>query len=161
MVCANIATAIFSMGVTQQGIDGEQMLFKWLKNKNVVFFQPDAIGYKNGKHVLYECKHQARFKAPPFDGHGLPYWQVKTRLMFQIETNISCILVVFDSETNEIFYQYLDVLEQGEHFDTKGDKPRRIYKLTSFLRDTGAETGHVETQSAILHTTDRPRGNIT
>jgi hypothetical protein len=123
------------MGITQQGIEGEQMLLKWLRNKGISCFQPDAIGYKNGKYILYECKHQARFKAPPFDGHGLPKWQIEARLKFQFETNILCILVIFDSETNEVFYQYIDVLENGEHIDTKGLKPRRIYKLTSFITD--------------------------
>lgn len=122
------------MGITQQGIEGEQMLFKFLKENNIKFFQPDAIGLVKDKYVLYECKHQARFKKPPFDGHGLPKWQVEARLKFQFETGILCIFIVFDSETNEIFYNYLDVLENREFIDTKGFKPRRIYNLNNFLR---------------------------
>lgn len=149
------------MGITQQGIEGEQMLFKFLRKNGEEFFQPDAISLKNGKYALYECKHQARFKAPPFDGHGLPRWQIEARLKFQFETGILCIFIVFDSETGEIFYNYLDVLENGEHFDTKGLKPRRIYNLNSFLRVTGAVTGP-DDKSGVNSAHDRPtEGNIT
>ena len=120
------------MGVTEQGIEGEQFLFKLLKSKGLSFFQPDAIGFKDNKYYLFEVKHQARFKAPPFDGHGLPIWQIKARLDFQDKTTIICVLVIWDSETNEIFYNRLDALEKGKYIDTHGLKPRRVYELTNF-----------------------------
>lgn len=128
------------MGITQEGIDGEQKLFAFLKEKNVDFFQADAIGLNKDKYELYEVKHQERYTPPPFEGHGLPKWQVDARMQFQIKTGIRCVFIVFDKETQDIFYQYLDVLELGEYFDTKGAKPRRIYPLTNFKKDSRGET---------------------
>lgn len=122
------------MGVTRDGIRGEQMLFNFLRKKGMKFFQPDAIGFDEGNYYCFEAKHQEMFVAPPFDGHGLPRWQVKARMAFERRTNIKTILVVFDKNTNEIFYQSLAKLESGEHHDTFGKKPRRIYPLTSFIK---------------------------
>lgn len=119
------------MGITEEGIAGEQMLFKWLENRGIKFFQPDAIG----GNIVYEAKHQERYEAPPFDGHGLPHYQVRARMEFAEKKNMRAMLVVFDKATDEIFYQYFDVLEKGEHHDTHGAKPRRIYPLTSFMKD--------------------------
>ena len=98
-------------------------------------FQPDAIGLNKGKYELYEVKNQERYRPPPFEGHGLPPQQIKNRLLFQQKTGIRVVFVVFDKETKEIFYQYFDNLEKGNHFDTRGKEPRRIYPLTSFKKD--------------------------
>lgn len=118
------------MGITQQGIDGEQMLFNFLKGKGIKFFQADAIGIINGKYTVFECKNQEMYKAPPFDGHGLPKWQVEARLKFQQETGIKCIFIVFDS--GNVYYQWLNILNNTEYHDTNGAKPRRIYNLKYF-----------------------------
>ena len=126
--------SIITMGITQEGIDGEQKLFAFLKEKGVKFFQADAIGLNKDKYELYEVKHQERFKAPPFDGHGLPRWQIDARLKFQQQTGIRCVFVVFDKETQEIFYGYLDRLNIGQHHDTHGLKPRRIFPISSFMK---------------------------
>lgn len=122
------------MGITEEGIQGEQRLFALLKKQGFKFFQPDAIGYKNGCYYVFETKHQERYTPPPFDGHGLPKWQVEARLEFQKVTKIPCVLVVFDKETEEVFWQRIDKLEQGEHIDTHGLKPRRIYNLKEFKK---------------------------
>ena len=133
------------MGITQEGIAGEQMLGELLKEKGYKIFQPDWVGFKDGQYYLFECKHQERFTPPPFEGHGLPAWQVKARLEFQRQTGIVATLVVFDKKTDEIFWQRLDELENHEHckdmFDTDGEilntsglKPRRIYKLNLFKK---------------------------
>ena len=123
-----------NMGITQDGINGEQALFVLLKSKGLKFFQPDAIGYKDGCYYVFEVKHQARYTPPPFEGHGLPKWQVEARLEFQRRTTIPCIFVVFDKETEEVFYQRIDKLEKGEYIDTHGMKPRRIYNLKEFKK---------------------------
>lgn len=120
------------MGITKDGIDGEQMLFEVLRQKGFNFFQPDAIGERNGSYYLFETKHQERFNPPPFEGHGLPKWQVKARLKFQEATGIVAILMVFDKVTKEIFWQRIDKLEKGRYIDTKGLSPRRVYELSSF-----------------------------
>src|SRR3990167_3902951 len=127
------------MGITIDGINGEQQLFKLLKDNGFDFFQPDAIGREGGDYYIFECKHQAHFTKPPFDGHGLPKWQVEARLKFQERTKIKSILVVFEKpyeSTRLIYYQLLEKLDKGEHIDTEGDKPRRIYPLTSFIKIT-------------------------
>ena len=120
------------MGITEEGIEGEQFLMQFLSNKGFKVFQPDCIGLYNGIYYMFEMKHQERFKAPPFDGHGLPRWQIESRLAFFNKTKIPVILVILDKETNEVFYQYLDKLDAGVHFDTHGEKPRRIYPIESF-----------------------------
>lgn len=120
------------MGITEEGIQGEQKLFKFLEENGYKFFQPDAIAFKDGKYVVCETKHQERYTPPPFEGHGLPKWQIDARIKFCKEFGIRCLLVVFEKGTNNIFSQYLDVLESGEHYDTKGLKPRRIYPLNKF-----------------------------
>lgn len=115
---------------------GEKMMFMLLEELGYEFFQPDAIGInpQDDTFHVFESKHQARFKAPPFDGHGLPRWQVERRIQFGKRTGIDTILVVFDKETGETFWQYLPVLEAGKHFDTFGQKPRRIYPIESFKK---------------------------
>lgn len=89
---------------------------------------------KNCRWFVFEAKHQERYTPPPFEGHGLPLWQAKARLRFQDETNVKAVLMIFEKNTGEVFVQRLDKLEQGKYFDTKGAKPRRIYKLDSFKR---------------------------
>ena len=123
------------MGITQEGIEGEQKLFKLLRKSKFDFFQPDAIGFHGGKYYLFECKHQEQFTPPPFYGHGLPKWQVEARLKFEEETNIKAILVVFDKKTNEIFWQSLKKLNSDpkNYIDTKGLKPRRVYNIECFI----------------------------
>jgi len=77
------------MGITQQGIDGEQRLFKYLAKKGIHFFQADAIGLNAKKYEIYEVKNKAEpFKPPPFYGHGLEIRQVKARLEFQKKTGM-------------------------------------------------------------------------
>lgn len=121
------------MGITKDGIKGEQALFELLREKGFKFFQPDAIGYKDNCYYVFEAKCQERFTPPPFEGHGLPRWQVKARMKFQERTGIPCVLVIFDKETNEVFWKRLDKLEKGGNFiDTHGAKPRRIYNLEEF-----------------------------
>ena len=122
------------MGITTDGIKGERQLFDLLKEEDFEFFQADAIGHKEGKYYLFEAKRQERYNPPPFEGHGLPKWQVEARVKFQEETGIIAILVVFDKETGEIFYQRLDVLEKTKYHDTTGAKPRRIYNIKYFVR---------------------------
>ena len=121
------------MGITEEGIKGEKMLFDWIKKHGYEFFQPDAIALQDGEYVIYEAKHQERFNPPPFEGHGLPRWQIMARLSFEMKTGIKTILIIFDKKTNEIFYNYLSELEKGEYHDTHGTKPRRIYNLSSFI----------------------------
>ena len=115
------------------GKHGEAWARVWLKSMGYRVFQIDwmVLG-PSGHYGLVEVKEQERFMAPPFDGHGLPLWQVNDRLAFQKALGVRAMLIVREPDTGLAFYQFFDVLEAGEHLDTGGASPRRIYPLTSF-----------------------------
>ena len=118
------------MGIKEQGIEGERWFIEKMIEKGIPVFQPDAITLENGKYIINEIKRQSYFKKPPFDGHGLPKWQIEARIKFWKTTGIRVRLLIKDN--NIIYYQWLDILEEGEYFDTQGNKKRRIYPLISF-----------------------------
>lgn len=124
------------MGIQEDGIKAEQWLLNALRNNSstIVCMQPDALAKdKETGWELYEIKNQDIYVPPPFYGHGLPLWQIKTRLQFQNDTGVRAILIVREkTDDNTVYMQYFDVLEKGEYFDTKGDKPRRVYNINSF-----------------------------
>lgn len=120
------------MGIQQEGIEAEQWLLKRFVAKGTKCFQPDVISFENGEWVVNEVKHQEAYEPPPFRGHGLPRWQIETRIGFWILTGIRIRLVIKEKGSNLVYWQWLDILEKGEFFDTFGKKPRRIYPLESF-----------------------------
>jgi len=124
----------FDMGLTEEGIYAEQYILKFFRDRNIPCFQPDCVSYENDKYILNEVKNQECFKSPPFDGHGLPKWQVEARIEFFNKTGIRCRLFVLEKGTNIIYYQWLDELEKGEYIDTKGEHPRRIYNISLFKK---------------------------
>ena len=122
------------------GFKGEEIIRDFLKNNpNIdVFFQGDIIYRKiDGKWFISEVKHQEKFESPPFDGHGLPPWQIKHRLLFEKERGVIAMLYVIEKGKKEngkhiVYWNYLNKLNQGKHFDTMGDKPRRVFPLENF-----------------------------
>lgn len=116
-----------------EGLKGEGVIRNILKNNKHNFGQFDlgSICNKTKKKYLYEIKHQERFKGPPFDGHGLPPWQVEFRIKFVEDTGIIPFLVIVEKPSGIVFYQNLIVLHNGEQFVTKKGN-RVIYPLTSF-----------------------------
>lgn len=128
------------MAIDEQGRAGEKLVMDLLTASNVPYkFQPDAI-YKEkgdkGGWVLVECKNQERFKAPPFDGHGLPPYQVRSRLKFYRETGVRCLFFVHEPDTNMIWWQWLDVLDaldESKKFLTKNGG-RIVFKLSEFYQ---------------------------
>jgi len=136
------------MGITIDGIIGEQLLFRMLYQQNKDYFQLDAISFEENKTLAYEAKHQAVYtkeykgKVPaPYDGHGLPPSQVNKRMRLLEKHGIRTMFVVFEKpffDTKTIWWQYLDELEkiEGGHFDTTGTRngPRRIYNIDNFER---------------------------
>jgi len=122
----------YNMGIQLEGIEAEQWLLKRFREKGVRCFQPDAISFENEVYIINEVKHQEFFKRPPFDGHGLPIWQINARMMFWLKTGIRCRLVIIDKKTKKIYYQWLDILESGNYIDTKGLKKRRVYPIENF-----------------------------
>ncbi len=119
------------MGITEQGIEGEQKLFEYLRNKGIEFFQADGIGLDHNNYCIYEVKNKAEpFKPPPFLGHGLNIGQVKARLKFQKVTGMRCKFIVFQQNDNSVCSAWLDELEKGKHFDTRFGI--RIYPIENF-----------------------------
>ena len=114
------------------GMQGETIIRELLKGEKHKIAQLDIVSIcPKGKVYLYEVKHQERFEAPPFDGHGLPPWQAEFRLRIAKKTGMIPVFVVVEIPTGRIFYQLLTTLDAGEKFVTKTGK-RVIYPLTSF-----------------------------
>lgn len=106
----------------------------YLKSRGYEIFQADWIGKgKDGQYILFEIKHQEYFRAPPFDGHGLPLHQVKARTEFWKQTRIRCAVVIFEKGEDFVYLQWLDVLEAGKHIESPL-KSRRIYPLGNFIK---------------------------
>jgi len=121
------------------GLEGESTIRKMMSGWGIKNFQADIIikSSKTGKWFLGEIKNQEPFEPPPFLGHGLPPWQIETRLNFQKDTGIRVILFVIDSKTKIIYWQFLDILMSKEKYQTTGQKTRIIFPLKNFniLRD--------------------------
>jgi hypothetical protein len=116
------------------GFDGESTVRDWFIKKKIPFMQVDIMFKHDGKWCLGEVKSQEKFKAPPFDGHGLPEWQINRRLDFQKDTNVKAYLIVYDLNDKCLYIESIDNLLKGEHFKTKGTKPRVIFHINSFTQ---------------------------
>ena len=114
------------------GRDGEKTIRDYLKMKHYHYFQVDMMVKIRDKWYTLEVKHQSVFTPPPFKGHGLPAWQIEARLGFQEETGIRATLFVVDKDTGIIYWQYMDVLMDGDKFQTSGDKPRLIFPIENY-----------------------------
>lgn len=92
-----------------------------------------VVETNDGEFVMVECKRQEYFKAPPFDGHGLPKWQVEKYLRQQEKGGMRVLLLIDDPDKECYYKQWLDKLEaSGNIFDTKGRSPRRVYNLEEY-----------------------------
>lgn len=100
----------------KKGFEGEQFVRNLLLKKGHFIGQMDLISLsKDGKVYLYEIKHQERFNAPPFDGHGLPPNQMKFRLKIAKLTGMIPVLVIVEPFPDlwgkrNVFIQRLDIL---------------------------------------------------
>ena len=115
---------------------GEQKVREYFKNviKVESIFQIDWVVLINGEYFLIEVKHQELFKKPPFDGHGLPIYQVTARMEFYKKTGIRPILFVIEKNNPNVFYyQLLDKLEKTPYYDTE-KSGRRIYNIKYFKK---------------------------
>lgn len=107
----------------------------------VRFFRPEwFVEGADGTVFIVEAKAQEIFKKPPFDGHGLPVHQAKNYIALYQRTGIRTLLRVYDP-AGWRYSAWLDELEAGEHFDTRGTikTPRRVYRIESFKREPLAE----------------------
>ena len=113
------------------GHEGEQQARILLKKQGFIIQSPDWLGYKDDKWVCFEIKKKERFTPPPFEGHGLDKRQIFLRNKLREETDIRTMLMIFEIPTNRIFYRYLDILDNGERYETRNGVI--IYPLTNFL----------------------------
>lgn len=117
----------------KEGFKGEKVVREFLmKQENCKFTQLDIIAKIENSWYSIEVKHQEMFKAPPFDGHGLPVWQVKTRIQLHDELGIIPLFFVLDKDTNVLMYGNLLYLEEGRKYIT-GKKSRVIYPIENFI----------------------------
>jgi len=117
------------MSIQEQGIKGEKLarlFIKRMKFNNLM--QLDWVAERDGKYFQFEIKCKEHFKAPPFDGHGLNKYQYERRLKFFKATGIRCGFIIFDKD--KIYYQWLDVLGNGEKHETRNGII--LFPLTAF-----------------------------
>jgi hypothetical protein len=122
------------LSITDIGREGEILARQVLKNKFKCdkIFQADWLIEKNNKWYVIEVKRKERFVAPPFDGHGLNIYQAQNRLKFYEDTGIRCLFLVFDINDKCIYWQWLDILDEGIKHDT--ENRIRIYPLNNFVK---------------------------
>lgn len=132
------------MSINKDGRIGEQLvllLFREHRDPNgqrdFLAIQPDALVRNvitNSWHLI-ESKHQEHYKSPPFDGHGLPRYQIEGRLKFKDDTDVTPWLFVFEKPIDKTllcYAQRLDTLMSGKYIETQGLKRRIIFPLESF-----------------------------
>lgn len=136
------------MSINDIGKDGERIAREILKKGLRVdgIFQADWIVRKNGVYYVVEVKHKEIYKPPPFYGHGLDIRQVRARMQFMQDTGIRCLFLVIDMN-GTVYWQWLDVLENGWHFDTKNNV--RVYEIGAFKKlgrwnDKGVQHGQTQ-----------------
>ena len=124
------------MSITQDGIDGEKLARKILQKIFGIYDiqQADWLFQKDNQWYAVEVKHKEMFTPPPFKGQGLNIAQVERRIRLYRDTGIRCLLLVIDKTTGEIFWQWLDQLENSKYFDTKNKV--RIYDICSYHKIT-------------------------
>lgn len=116
------------------GFAGESLVRNWFIDNKISFMQVDIMFKFKHKWCLGEIKTQEKFLAPPYDGHGLPKWQIDKRMEFYKDTGIEPFLIVNDLNDKCIYIQSLKNLLLKEHFQTKGLKPRVIFKIDNFKK---------------------------
>lgn len=107
------------MGISQDGILAERKARQWLKNKGINNLQQiDWLFKSKNKYFCVESKSRELFKPPPFLGTGLDIIQLKLRKQLLKDLDIDTILLVFEKNTDNIYWQFLSKLEKGNYTDT-------------------------------------------
>ena len=112
--------------------DGERKALWMLKEFGYEVQRLDWIGKKNNEYTIFEIKERELFRPPPFLGTGLDQRQVYLRTQILNDLGMRTRIVVYEKGTNNIYHQYLDVLEAGKHYDTKNKI--RIYPIENYKK---------------------------
>lgn len=125
----------------QRGVEREQIYFvRQLEiaveeRRIAAYAKPDAVvATHTGDVYMVEFKYQEMFEAPPFDGHGLPVKQANRYERIRSTSDLRTLLWVNDPRARTDYMAWLDTLEGGLKFTTKGSvkTPRRVYPLDRF-----------------------------
>lgn len=119
------------MSIFYEGIEAEKRARKLLISLGFQVQQLDWIGKKDNQWVIFEVKQRELFNPPPFLGTGLDKRQIYLRELLRKDLGLRTILLVYIKNTKKIYWQYIDLLEGGEHFDTKNEI--RIYPIKNFV----------------------------
>lgn len=127
------------MSLTTEGIKAEQKARKYLFSKDIYNIQQlDWLIKVDDDYYAVEVKERELFQPPPILGTGLDISQIKRRTELYNDLGIDTILLVFEKGTNNIYKQYLSVLEQTpDYYDTKNKI--RIYNINHFTKDVYKE----------------------
>jgi len=120
------------MSIHLEGIEAEKKARLILIKLGWEVQQLDWIGKKDGKWTIFEVKIRELFNPPPFQGTGLDKKQIYLRTQLLKDKDLRTMLIVFVKNTSDIYWQYLDELEKGKHFDTRQEI--RIYPIKSFIK---------------------------
>jgi hypothetical protein len=122
----------------KKGFEGENDIREFLKRRGIRFLQADVIFEHKGKYYCGEVKTQ--YKATPeqygipFEGHGLPPWQIKARIRLYEKTGILPYLFVRCLSDNCIYYEDLRKLMNTKYYEFK-KTPRIVFNLEEFRRE--------------------------
>ena len=98
---------------------GENHIREKMISKGYNFIQPDLLFKYNEKWFLAEIKTCELYLSPPFDGHGLKYSQLKTRIHFKKNTGIETVLFINCLTTNKVYWNYTSELMKTDYFITE------------------------------------------
>lgn len=113
------------------GIHGEAVIRDMFKEKKIPFMQIDMLWYWQNCWNSAEVKAQSRYVNP--DGHGMPLWQVESRLELYNATGIVPWLFVVEKDTGQIFYQRINVLEDKGRLTVTAKNKRVIWPIQNFI----------------------------
>jgi len=122
------------VGITTEGIEAERQARLWLRNKGFTNYQQlDWLFKVKNQYCCIECKSRELYKPPPFTGTGLDIKQINLRKQLYDDLKIDTVILVFEKNTNNVYWQWLRILEQGEYIDTKNGI--RIYNINNYHKE--------------------------
>jgi len=87
-------------------------------------------------HIERLNKPEGKFQPPPRAGHGMDE-TLREGLLRRMNAGTNVFVVINDGEENEVYGQWMDVLEASEHFATLTGTIR-IYPIEAYERGTVA-----------------------
>jgi len=122
------------MWVTECWIEWEIKARSFIRSKWITNLQQlDWIMKEKWKYYIIEAKQKYLFKAPPFDWTWLDIKQIDLRIQLYNDLWIDTLLIVFEKNTNNVYYHSLQKLLKTKYFDTK--KWVRIFNINDFKKE--------------------------